>query len=104
MMPRSEASEAQPVHAPDMNDFFLILLILVSSFLAWCFCGHSIAVARNGGPEEPDREHYRRSAHPLRFTLYVAVFGVLGVASIAVAVRGLLRLWMLISYQFVKIM
>ncbi len=97
MMPGSVASEAQPVRATEMNDFLLIFLTLVSCFLAWCFCGHCIAVARNGGPEGPDSEHYRRASHPLRFTLYVAVFGVLGVASITVAVRGLLRLWMLIS-------
>jgi hypothetical protein len=97
MMPGSLAAEAQPVHAIKMTDFFLILLTLISSFLAWWFCGHCIAAARNGGPEGPDSDHYRRASHPLRFTLYVAVYGILGVASITVAVRGLLRLWMLIS-------
>ena len=80
-----------------MDDFILIFPTLVSSFLAWWFCGHCIAVVRNGGPEGPEREYYRRSAHPFRFALYVAVFGVLGIASTAAALRGLTRLWMLVS-------
>ena len=93
----SVAPEAQPIHPPGMNDFILIFSTLVAGFLAWWFCGHCIAVARNGGPEGPDREHYRKTAHPLRFALYVAVFGVLGIASTAAAVQGLLRFWLIIS-------
>jgi hypothetical protein len=82
---------------PGMADFILIFSTLISGFLASWFCGHCIAVVRNGGPEGPGREYYRKSAHSFRFALYVAVFGVLGIASTAVALRGLTRLWMLVS-------
>ncbi len=80
-----------------MNDFVLIFSTLVSGFLAWWFCGHCIAVARNGGPEGPDSKYYQRADHPLRFTLYVTVFGTLGVASTTFAIRGLLRLWTMVA-------
>ena len=76
-----------------MNDFVLIFSTLVSGFLAWWFCGHCSAVARKGGPEGPDSKYYQRAGHPLRFSLYVAVFGTLGIASTTFAIRGLLRLW-----------
>ena len=80
-----------------MDDFLLIFSTLVLSFMAWWFCGHCIAVARNGGPEGPESKCYQRAGHPLRFSLYVAVFGTLGIASATFAIRGLVRLWSLVA-------
>ncbi len=76
-----------------MNDYIIILVTLVSSFLAYWFCGHCIPVARNGGLRGDGYESYQRAIHPIRFWIYVAVVGIIGLMLVSYTIYGLIRVW-----------
>ena len=76
-----------------MNDYAIILATLVSSFLAYWFCGHCIAVARNGGPRGDGYQSFQRAVHPIRFRVYIVVVGIIGLILASYAIYGLIRLW-----------
>jgi len=81
-----------------MNDYFLILSTLGSTLMGYYFCCHSIAVARNGGPAGDGVESLQRVTHPIRFWIYVAITGVIGLLLALVAVQGYVKLWSLITH------
>jgi hypothetical protein len=74
-----------------MNDYLSIFHILLSSFLAYWFCGHSIAVALNGGPRGD--AYYQRAVHPIRFLVYVVGAGIVGLVFASHAIYGVIRVW-----------
>lgn len=76
-----------------MNDYAIILATLVSSFLAYWFCGHCIVVARNGGPRGDGCRSYQRAGYPIRFLVYVLVIGILGLVLASYSIYGLIRVW-----------
>lgn len=80
-----------------MSDYILILTTLVCSLLAYWFCGHCIAVARNGGPGGDGYESYRRADHPLRFRIYVVAVGFIGLAFSTYSIFGFIAVWKIIT-------
>jgi hypothetical protein len=76
-----------------MSDYATIFWTLFSTLLGYWFCGHSIAVARSGGPVGDGSSSLQRRSHPVRFVIYVATTGAVGVGLALVAVYGYLRLW-----------
>lgn len=76
-----------------MSNFIFIFATLLSSFMAYWFCGHCIAVALNGGPRGDGSEFYQRATHPIRFILYVAVTGIIGLVLVSHTIYMLIKAW-----------